>query len=159
MNEAAALINVIEPLIEQFQPRSVLVAGDLAIACVQTRKDTRFQQITTPYTQQQLAAIQPVELAVISHLCEFQSPEQGQQWLGVIKNLYAPHILLISHPDIAQQQGWQFTDYLAMGFRHIAGTDEGIQVFVYAIENYQPQKDWLNSRFWANPELFDKYRW
>ncbi|MDT8372118.1 MAG: DUF6231 family protein [Gammaproteobacteria bacterium] len=33
------------------------------------------------------------------------------------------------------------------------------QLFSYAIESYQPKHDWLNSRFWANPENYDKYRW
>jgi hypothetical protein len=46
-----------------------------------------------------------------------------------------------------------------MGFRHLAGTEDGLQVFTYAIENYQPKRDWLNSRYWANPEMYDKYRW
>jgi hypothetical protein len=41
----------------------------------------------------------------------------------------------------------------------MAGTQDGLQVFSYAIENYQLKKDWLNSRFWANPQHYDKYRW
>ena len=100
-----------------------------------------------------------MDLAVISDLTETLPLQAGQQWLGYLRNLHAPHIILIADPAQAQQQGWQFRDYLAMGLHHIAGTNDGLQVFSYAIENYQPKRDWLNSRFWANPENYDKYRW
>lgn len=127
--------------------------------CLQSDNDTKLQHLTTPFSQQQLLSISPVDLALISHLTESMTKSEAQQWLGMIKNRYAPHVILISHPDLAEKQGWGFTDYLAMGFRHIAGTDEGLMVFSYAIENYQPKREWLNSRFWANPEMYDKYRW
>lgn len=108
---------------------------------------------------QQLTQISPVDLAVISHLTETLDKTAGQQWLGAIRNQFAPHILIISNPGMAQINDWQLTDYLAMGFTHIAGSDDGLQVYRYAIESYQPKRDWLNSRFWAHPELYDKHRW
>lgn len=127
--------------------------------CLQTGDDTKFQHLTTPFSQQQLLEIAPIDLAVVSHLTESLAKPEAQQWLGKIKNQYAPHVILISHPELAAEKGWQLTDYLALGFKHIAGTEDGLQVFSYAIENYQPKRDWLNSRFWANPEMYDKYRW
>jgi hypothetical protein len=56
------------------------------------------------------------------------------------------------------EQNWQFADFLGLGFK-LHYQDEHHQVFFYAIESYQIKKDWLNARFWANPENFDKYRW
>ncbi|MTI63827.1 MAG: hypothetical protein FH755_07980 [Methylophaga sp.] len=117
------------------------------------------QHLKTPFSQDQLRDTRPVDLAVISHLTESMDKAAAQQWLGMIKNRLAPHVILISHPAIADDKGWRLTDYLAMGFRHLAGTEDGLQVFTYAIENYQPKRDWLNSRYWANPEMYDKYRW
>jgi hypothetical protein len=54
--------------------------------------------------------------------------------------------------------GWQFADFLGLGFK-LHFQDDDNQIFFYAIESYQIKKDWLNARFWANPENFDKYRW
>jgi hypothetical protein len=33
------------------------------------------------------------------------------------------------------------------------------QAWSYDIRTYKPVPDWLNPRFWANPENWDKYRW
>jgi hypothetical protein len=159
MTDSYALSSLLAPLVSQFKPRSILTAGETAAACLQTDKDTRLQHLTTPYSQQQLVEITPIDLALISHLTESMDKQAGQQWLGMIKNLYAPHIILITNPELAELQGWAFTDYLALGFKHIAGSEDGLQIFGYAIENYQSERDWLNNRFWANPELYDKYRW
>ena len=159
MTDSYALSSLLAPFIHQFKPKSILTAGGTAAACLKTDNDTRLQHLVTPFSQQQLKQIAPIDLAIISHLTESMDKAEAQQWLGMIKNRYSPHVILISHSTLAQQNGWEFTDYLAMGFKHIAGTDDGLQVFSYAIENYQPKRDWLNSRFWANPEMYDKYRW
>lgn len=159
MTDSVALSSLLAPFVHHFKPKSILTAGDTAAMCLQIDNDTKLQHLTTPFNQQQLQTLAPVDLAVISHLTESLDKAMAQQWLGMIKNRYAPHVLLISHPDIAKNQGWMFTDYLAMGFRHIGGTEDGLQIFSYAIENYQPKRDWLNSRFWANPDMYDKYRW
>lgn len=159
MTDSYDLSRLLAPVVNQFHPKSILTAGETATTCLQNDYDTKLQHLTTPYSQQQLLEISPIDLAIISHLTESMGKQAGQQWLGKIKNLYAPHVILISHPQLSKDNGWQFTDYLAMGLKHIAGTGDGLQVFSYAIENYQPKRDWLNSRFWANPEMYDKYRW
>ena len=159
MTDSIALSSLLTPLIEQFNPKTILTAGETAASCLQTDNDTRLQHLATPFTQQQLQHIEAVDLAVISHLTESIDKPAAQAWLGTIKNQYAPHVILISHTELATNNQWQFTDYLAMGFKHIAGTEEGLRIFSNAIENYQPKRDWLNSRFWANPEMYDKYRW
>jgi hypothetical protein len=159
MTSSVALSSLLAPFVRQFNPQSILTAGDTAAMCLQIDNDTKLQHLTTPFSQQQLQTVSPVDLAVISHLTESLDKATAQQWLGMIKNRYAPHVLLISHPEIAKTMGWNLTDYLAMGFHHIGGTEDGLQIFSYAIENYQPKRDWLNSRFWANPEMYDKYRW
>lgn len=159
MNQSILLSSLLSPLLQQFKPQSILVAGDMGKLGLNIRQDTRSQTLTTPFEQSQLAHIHSVDLAIITDLTETLPLQLGQQWLGYLRNLHAPHIILVSDPAQSQQQGWQFNDCLAMGLYHIAGTSDGLQVFSYAIENYQPKHDWLNSRYWANPENYDKYRW
>lgn len=159
MDNVDALGELLEPLITAFAPKSLLLAGELAIASVQSRQDTRSRQLTTPFRQQQLHDLQQVDVAVISDLTETLPVAHGQQWLGSLRNVFAPHVILISDPEKAQQQGWQFADFLALGLHQVAISDSGLHLYSYAIENYQPKRDWLNSRFWANPENFGKYWW
>ena len=159
MDNVDALGELLDPLLAAFAPKSLLLAGDLAIASVQPRQDTRSRQLTTPFRQQQLRDLQQVDVAVISDLTETMTVGHGQQWLGSLRNVFAPHVILISDPEKAQQQGWQFADFLALGLHQVAISDSGLHLYSYAIENYQPKRDWLNSRFWANPENFGKYWW
>lgn len=159
MDNVDALSELLEPLLTAFAPKSLLLAGELAIASVQSRQDTRSRQLTTPFRQQQLHDLQQVDVAVISDLTETMPVAHGQQWLGSLRNVFAPHVILISDPEKSQQQGWQFADFLALGLHQVAISDSGLHLYSYAIENYQPKRDWLNSRFWANPENFGKYWW
>ncbi len=159
MDNVDALGELLDPFLAAFAPKSLLLAGDLAIASVQPCQDTRSRRLTTPFRQQQLHDLQQVDVAVISDLTETMPVAHGQQWLGSLRNVFAPHVILISDPEKAQQQGWQFADFLALGLHQVAISDSGLHLYSYAIENYQPKRDWLNSRFWANPENFGKYWW
>ena len=159
MDNVNALGELLDPLLAEFSPQSLLLAGELAIASVQPAQDTRSKQLTTPFRQQQLSDLDQVDVAIISDLTETLSVSQWQQWLGSLRNVFAPHVILISDPDKAQHQGWKFADFLALGLHQVAVSQSGLQIYSYAIENYQPKRDWLNSRFWANPENFGKFWW
>lgn len=50
------------------------------------------------------------------------------------------------------------TDYLALGFERleVPGVD---RAFIFDPDSATRRREWNNSRDWANPENFDKYRW
>ncbi len=37
--------------------------------------------------------------------------------------------------------------------------DPQSELYRFDIADYKTTPDWLNSRYWAHPELFDKHRW
>ena len=39
------------------------------------------------------------------------------------------------------------------------GGDGGGRLYYFDIFDYKEAPDWLNSRFWANPQMWDKARW
>ena len=45
---------------------------------------------------------------------------------------------------------------VSLGYRRLKAD---IPLYQYDIESYKDTPDWLNPRNWANPELWDKYRW
>lgn len=49
-------------------------------------------------------------------------------------------------------------DLRALGLTQQSISDWG-QVFLFDLYDYKRTPDWLNAKYWANPELFDKYRW
>lgn len=145
-------------MIKQCQPQSLLLAGDIAINCCEEWLDTRSHLLNMPFSIQQLADLPTIDLAIISNITETLPKTQAIEWLGLMRNAHAKRIIVISDQSKSVNHPWQITDYLGLGMKHLT-TIKHYQLFTYAIENYQLKRDWLNSRFWANPENFDKYRW
>lgn len=152
------LSTCISPLIRQFEAKSVLIVGEIAKNCYQTELNTQIQSLQAPFHFHQLSKLQAIDLAIVSNITDTLEQAEATQWLGTLRNRYTAHIILISDIDASTQKGWQLNDYLALGMKQVKATSK-YQLFVYALESYQRKKDWLNSKFWANPELFDKHRW
>lgn len=47
----------------------------------------------------------------------------------------------------------------ALGFMPLKKRDEHPPLFYFDIYDYKRVPDWLNSRFWANPHMWNKARW
>jgi len=57
---------------------------------------------------------------------------------------------------------WQQTDLLAYGFTLLSSEQRDarrVDVYGFDLATYKITPDWLNARYWAHPELFDKYWW
>ncbi|HEC59982.1 MAG TPA: hypothetical protein ENI24_10490 [Methylophaga sp.] len=158
MSTSLDLTTILSPLIKQCQPQSLLLAGDIAIHSCNEWHDAKPYVLKTPFSIQQLVDLPTIDLAIISEITETLPKTQAMQWLGLMRNAHAQHIIVISEITGAMQQGWQLADYLALGMKRMAIV-ENYHLYSYNIETYQLKRDWLNSRFWANPDNFDKYRW
>lgn len=148
---------VILPFIQQFTCDSILLTGKAANNLIDKLNNSRSHTLSSPFHLQQLEQLPQIDLAIVSDLVETTNKKHTIEWLGLLKNRYSQHIILITSHEEIEKQGWQLADFLALGFR--LAFDNDAVVFTYNIKNYQFKKDWLNSRHWANPENFDKYRW
>jgi len=57
---------------------------------------------------------------------------------------------------------WEPADLIAFGMTRIGDRrcERGpLQLYKFDIADYKKNPDWLNPDHWANPELWDKYRW
>ena len=142
----------------QYQNKSLLLAGDIAIKLVKDLQDTRSHVLKTPFSLEQQNGLPQIDLAIISDLLETLPKQEAIEWLGMLRNGHAQQLVLITTQSAEAQNNWQLTDYLALGFKQLF-SDSNNALYSYNIENYRPERDWLNSRFWANPENYDKYRW
>ncbi|MCJ8170117.1 DUF6231 family protein [Atopomonas sediminilitoris] len=107
----------------------------------------------------ELPPAQRFDLCVIDGPLEQLSKSAGQALIGQVRNLYSSQLLIALRP--AAQQ-WLETDLYA----HAVVLDERFNdcaqpawLASYNLLHYKPAPDWLNARFWANPEMFDKFRW
>lgn len=159
MTISSDLSKIVLPFIEQFKGQKQLIVGETAKTICQSLQDNRSETLTKPFSLSQFDTLPPsLDVAIISDIVENLPQIQAVQWLSRLRNQYSPHILIIVDNLKSTEQGWELTDYLALGLKKRGHVDV-YTLYTYEIENYQFEKDWLNSRYWANPENFNKYHW
>ena len=156
-------------LLEQFAPASVLAAGAAADELAQTYcRDHPHCQATVLSPEELTAQVDRLgrfDLALISHTLEYLDRDAAARLIARLRDVHARRLIVIlpMGPDWeGHKSHWHKNSMLAYGFVHVGGrTHEGREVHFYAfdIDTYKTTPDWLNARYWANPELFDKYWW
>lgn len=68
-----------------------------------------------------------------------------------LRDLLARRVLVVAYGD-------QSAGLRALGFSQIEKIEDW-ELWQFNILEYKQIPDWLNSKYWANPENFDKYRW
>ncbi|UQY35666.1 DUF6231 family protein [Pseudomonas fulva] len=102
---------------------------------------------------------QRFDLAVVVDCLEHLQRKEGLQLLGGIRNLNASRMaVLVDLPAC----GWKDTDFFALALQvseRFARDEQVLSLFTYDLLEYKQAPDWLNAKFWANPENFGKYWW
>ncbi|TCM61903.1 hypothetical protein EC844_12657 [Acinetobacter calcoaceticus] len=109
--------------------------------------------LNLPFSQRYDLAVvifNPVDLQALSHA-------EQTQLLVKLRDLWAKRIVVLAHDVDASL-------LRALGFNHfnVSSADmnaRDITLWQFNILNYKHVPDWLNAKYWANPENWDKYRW
>ena len=149
-------------LLDRYAPARLLLIGAQAFPALQAFQDAH------PHTEESLAepgllpphlAAQRFDLALVVDCLEHMPKREGLQLLGGIRNLNASRMAVLV--DL-QASGWKDTDFFGLAL-HVSERferDEQIlSLFTYDLLDYKQAPDWLNAKFWANPENFGKYWW
>ncbi len=82
--------------------------------------------------------------------------DRAIQTLSRLRDLHARRLVVLfpQHPDDSHTV--QHADLISLGLKALE-SQPGI--FYHDLFDYKDTPDWLNSRFWANPENWDKFRW
>ena len=69
-----------------------------------------------------------------------------------LRDLLAKQVLVAAAPSACLYE---------LGFKELEteAAHDNVRLWQYNILSYKPVPDWLNAKFWANPENWDKYRW
>ena len=149
-------------LLDLHQPKRLLLLGASQFPALEAF------QAAHPDTQVALAppgplpaelAAQRFDLALAVDCLEHLSKPQGLTLLGGIRNLNASRIAVLVDLGAC---GWKDTDFFSLALQAGERSQRDEQVltlFTYDLLDYKQVPDWLNARFWANPENFGKYWW
>ena len=104
-------------------------------------------------------AVQRFDLALVVDCLEHLPKRTALELLGGIRNLNASRLAVLVDLDACD---WQETDLYALALQaseRFQRDEQTLSLFTYDLREYKQVPDWLNAKFWANPENFGKYWW
>lgn len=138
-------------LIESLKPSTLLLMGE------ELNSPQVAETVQTADSLEKLKSITRQRLAIINGFPEEISADDGTQILAALRDLKA-EIIYVLHRDADER--WLEADFRALGFRHIKQYPKETPsktLYYFDIYDYKLTPDWLNSKFWANPERWDIY--
>lgn len=149
-------------LLEHYSPNRLLLVGASelpALAAFQdVHPDCRIAHAAAGALPAELAA-QRFDLALVVDCLEHLPKRTALELLGGIRNLNASRLAVLVDLQACE---WRETDFFALALQASERFQRGEQtlsLFTYDLFDYKQVPDWLNAKFWANPENFGKYWW
>ncbi|WP_095101240.1 DUF6231 family protein [Pseudomonas sp. Irchel 3A5] len=149
-------------LLDLQAPERLLLIGAEAFPALQAFQEahpgTRLAHAKPGVLPPDLAA-QRFDLALVVDCLEHITKREGLELLGGIRNLNASRIAVLA--DL-QACGWKDTDFYSLALQaseRFTRDEQVLTLYTYDLREYKQVPDWLNARFWANPENFGKYWW
>ena len=148
-------------LLEHYAPQRLLLVGTSfpALEAFAAAHPQAQIAVAHPGALPAELAAQRFDLAVLVDCLEHLSNQQGLQLLGGIRNLNASRVAVLV--DLAAS-GWRDTDFYALALQdseRFQRDEQVLNLFTYDLRDYKQVPDWLNAKFWANPQNFGKYWW
>lgn len=94
-----------------------------------------------------ITVAEPADVAVAQIDAQFAKAESFAL-IGRLKQV-SPAVLVVAGDD----PPLNFSDFLSLGMQRLVEADaHGHALYLFDLHTYKPAPDWLNARFWANPE-------
>jgi len=162
----------IEELLEAHQPGSVLVIGPdeppdfPALTAYQANHPAcRVTHVLPPEIPRRLTGLGRYDFGLVSGTLESLDKAMGARLIAALRDLHTRRfcvVVPINGRDERRVSHWQAAELLSFGLAPAQSRDRNgspLSLYRYDIAEYKPTPDWLNPDHWANPELWDKYRW
>lgn len=148
-------------LLDRFTPQRLLLVGTrfpALDAFAQAHPHVSIETAAPGPLPAELAA-QRFDLALLVDCLEHLPKRTGLELLGGIRNLNSSRVAVLADLGAC---GWQETDFFALAMsvsERFQREQQVLSLFTYDLREYKQVPDWLNARFWANPQNFGKYWW
>ncbi|NNA14358.1 DUF6231 family protein [Pseudomonas lundensis] len=149
-------------LLDRYAPQRLLVVGASqfpALHAFQQAHPDALISRAAPGALPEDVAGQRFDLALVVDCLEHMPKKAGLELLGGIRNLNASRLAVLADLTACD---WKETDFFALALQNnesFQRDDQILTLFTYDLREYKDVPDWLNARFWANPENFGKYWW
>ncbi len=149
-------------LLDQLAPQRLLMVGASALPALQAYSEAHPESVlsqTHPAPLPAELAAQRYDLALIADCLEHLPKRTALELLAGIRNLNSNRIAVLVDLHAAN---WCETDFFALALQaseRFQRDGQVLTLFTYDLREYKQVPDWLNAKFWANPQNFGKYWW
>lgn len=98
------------------------------------------------------------DFALLVNVLDALPRRRAEQLLARLRDVHCSHFLVALPADTA----WQANDLYAFGLHALPEASArcpALVLYGYDLYDYKKTPDWLNPDHWANPQLWDQYRW
>lgn len=162
----------VETLLNECQPDTLLVVGEGANDAVDRYREQkevlgrhcRVEHIerNTPVDSLE----QRYDMGIVTETLEFMDKHDAIRLLSRLRDLYTARFcaaVRVGGDWKGLTSTWTRNELLGIGMMLVNSyQDDGerrVHLYKYDIATYKPTPGWLNPEDWANPELWNKYRW
>lgn len=150
-------------LITEAEPKSLLGIGplerDFYAPWLDARPDRELTRLAAGEALARLPQLGRFDFAFVAGTLERLAKPEAAALIARLRDLHAARFALAV--GFSAARAWSHAELLAFGLTPVAtgSNDDACALYAFDIAHYKQTPDWLNSDNWANPELFDKYRW
>ncbi len=148
-------------LLDHYAPHSVLLVGASfpALDAFAAAHPQASIDIARPGPLPTELAGKRYDLALLVDCLEHLEKRDGLQLLGGIRNLNASRIAVLADKGASQWEDRDFYSLALQATERFRRDEQVLDLFTYDVRDYKQVPDWLNAKFWANPQNFGKYWW
>jgi hypothetical protein len=162
-----SLPNCLEALrgaLEQAKPRTVLALGAPARGLLDALPGAH--ELTVVEAGPWLSKVDGLgsfDLVLVAGVVEQLPKPEATTLLGRLRDLHTRRLFLLlplGAQGSAPAGAWQQNDLIALGMERVGECSDGdtpLQLYKFDLLTYKRTPDWFNSKYWAHPELWDKY--
>lgn len=150
-------------------PRSILALGPQTCAgfthYCQQHPQTQLDCLEQIDDLQDIKALGVHELAFISGCLEHMDKTRAGQLIAMLRDVYSKRLYLLLPGEATQTQQsthWAHSELIALGLSLVDNDQPNstqLRLYRFDIVNYKQTPDWLNPKYWANPQRWEKARW
>jgi hypothetical protein len=159
----------LKDLVKKFNPRSILVIGPVGeeffAHYVTDPSRCRMDVLAVEDIGQRLDTLGRYDLVFVSHVLERLDKTAAGNLISKLRDLHGSRLIMVV-PIGTDWHGhaslWEKIDLLGYGLVQVGGymhQGRPVHIYAYDIATYKTTPDWLNARYWAHPELFNKHWW
>lgn len=156
-------------LLDKHKPGSMLAVGTPAAECLADyaarHEGTTLDQLSGSEVLPALKGRGRYAFCLVADTLEHMDKETAGQLIARLRDLHAERLYVVvpmgdAWPGHASH--WELSDLIGYGMMLAASYDQDgkrLQLFEFDIHTYKDTPDWLNAKYWAHPERWDKDRW